>query len=181
MGKQWRKPGKVHGEAALATVLYPQGYLHRLQLLLRINKVYSWECLLITVRSVTAWDRRDWQLLPHCSSTMGAPSASPAPGVSKVQHKGHQPFSPYPVITQPEPTTPSPSSTQPYTARGEWDPFGHSHEQSYLGTAQGSPCSATTDLLIAAPPDVPACRSPSLLPLLLFDGQNPLLSTLQTS
>lgn len=112
--------------------------------------------MLITVRSVTAWDRRDWQLLPHCSSTMGAPSASPAPGVSKVQHKGHQPFSPYPVITQPEPATPSPSSTQPHTARGERDPFGHSHEQSYLGTVQGAPCSATTDLLIPAPPDVPA-------------------------
>lgn len=66
---QRRKIGKAHGEAALAVVLYPlRSYLHRLQLLLRMNKAHSPGCLLITVRSVTAWDTKDWQLLPHCSS-----------------------------------------------------------------------------------------------------------------
>lgn len=115
MGKQWRKAGKVHGEATLATLLYPQGYLHRLWVLLRINKVHSWGCLLITVRSVTAWDRL--AAASALQQTMGAPSASPAPGISKVQREGHQPFCPFPVVTQPKPPTPSSSSTQPNTAR----------------------------------------------------------------
>lgn len=36
-----------------------------------------------------------------------------------------------------------PQLTQPNT-EGKWDPFGNFHEQSYLGTVQEAPCSATT-------------------------------------
>lgn len=75
VGKQRGKPGKVHGEAALGIVLYPQGYLYRLWLLLRVYQVYSWGCLLITVRSGTAWDRlaAAYTLQQHNGSTFCLP------------------------------------------------------------------------------------------------------------
>lgn len=131
VGSQWlaiEENGKSPwGSSPCNCALSPRSYLHRLQWLLRINKAYSWGCLLITVRPATAWDWTEQQQLPHHRGRVWAPSATPPPRIYKVQHKGHQPF-PTQASYYQKSAISRLSSTQPNAVYRERYHFGHLHE-----------------------------------------------------